>query len=93
MLSIDCNHPDLEEFIDIKTDLNRVTKANISVKITDDFMKAVENDDEWELYFKTEHDEEIRKKVKAKNIFLKLCENNWNYAEPKNTGLYNRNII
>lgn len=82
MLSIDCNHPDLEEFIDIKTDLNRVTKANISVKITDDFMKAVENDDEWELYFKTEHDEEIRKKVKAKNIFLKLCENNWNYAEP-----------
>lgn len=82
MLSIDCNHPDLEEFIDIKTDLNRVTKANISVKITDDFMKAVENDDEWELYFKTEHDEEIRKKVKAKDIFLKLCENNWNYAEP-----------
>lgn len=82
MLSIDCNHPDLEEFIDIKTDLNRVTKANISVKITDDFMKAVENDNEWELYFKTEHNEEIRKKVKAKDIFLKLCENNWNYAEP-----------
>lgn len=82
MLSIDCNHPDLEEFIDIKTDLNRVTKANISVKITDDFMKAVENDDEWELYFKTEHNEEIRKKVKAKDVFLKLCKNNWNYAEP-----------
>ena len=41
MISLDCHHPDLEEFIDIKTDLNKVTKANISVRITDDFMQAV----------------------------------------------------
>ena len=81
MISIDCTHPELLDFIEIKNDLNRVTKANISVKITDKFMKAVENNSDWELYFKTEH-EEIRKVVKAKDVFHLLCENNWNMAEP-----------
>ena len=38
MLSIDCTHPELIDFINIKTDLDKVTKANISVRITDDFM-------------------------------------------------------
>ena len=80
MLSMDCTHPEIIDFINIKTDLNRVTKANISVRITDDFMKAVKNDEDWELYFKTEH-EEIKKIVKAKDIFKLLCKNNWDYAE------------
>ena len=81
MLSMDCTHPEIIDFINIKTDLNRVTKANISVRITDDFMRAVKNDEDWELYFKTEH-EEIKKTVKAKDIFKLLCKNNWDYAEP-----------
>ena len=82
MLSIDCTHPDLEEFISIKNDLDRVTKANISVRISDAFMKVVENDEDWELYFKTEY-EEMKKVVKAKEIFKLLCKNNWDMAEPK----------
>lgn len=82
MISIDCTHPELLEFIEIKNDLDRVTKANISVKISDAFMNAVVNDEDWELYFKTEH-EEIRKVVKAKDVFHLLCKNNWNMAEPK----------
>ena len=81
MISIDCTHPELLDFIDIKNDLNRVTKANISVRVTNEFMYAVINDRDWELYFKTEH-EEIRKVVKAKDIFHLLCKNNWNMAEP-----------
>jgi ribonucleoside-diphosphate reductase alpha chain len=81
MLSIDCTHPELLDFIGIKNDLNRVTKANISVRVSDDFMKAVVEDKEWELYFKSEH-EEIKKIVKAKEVFRILCENNWDYAEP-----------
>ena len=81
MLSIDCSHPDLEEFISIKNDLDKVTKANISVRITDDFMKAVKNDLDWELYFKTER-EEMRKVVKAKEVFKLLCKNNHEMAEP-----------
>lgn len=78
---MDCSHPEIIDFINIKTDLERVTKANISVKITDDFMKVVKEDGNWELYFKTEH-EEIKKIVKAKEIFRLLCKNNWDFAEP-----------
>ena len=82
MISIDCSHPDLEEFIGIKNDLNRVTKANISVRVTDDFMKAVEEDKDWNLYFKTEHGDEMVKTVKAKDVFRILSKNNWSMAEP-----------
>ena len=82
MISIDCKHPDLEEFISIKNDLTRVTKANISVRVTDDFMHAVINDLNWDLYFKTEHGDEMRKTVRAKEIFRVLSKNNWSFAEP-----------
>jgi ribonucleoside-diphosphate reductase alpha chain len=83
MLSLDCNHPDLEEFISIKNDLNSVTKANISVKVTDEFMNAVVNEEYYDLIFvRPETNEEIVKRVFAPDIFKKLCENNWNYAEP-----------
>ena len=82
MISINCSHPDLEEFIGIKNDLSRVTKANISVKINDEFMNAVINDLDWRLYFKTEHGDEFEKIVKAKDVFRLLSENNWNMAEP-----------
>ena len=82
MISIDCHHPDLEEFIDIKNDLNAVTKANISVIITNDFMNAVINDRDWELSFETENGDKLVKTVKAKKLFRKLAYNNWNMAEP-----------
>ena len=82
MLSIDCNHPDLEEFIDIKNDLNAVTKANISVRVTDDFMDAVINKKDWELFFETENGDKLVKTVKAHEIFRLLAKNNWSMAEP-----------
>ena len=83
MLSLDCNHPDLEEFISVKNDLNKITKANISVRVDDEFMMAVLDDEEYEMKFvRDETGEIISKKVRAKDIFHKLCENNWNYAEP-----------
>lgn len=83
MISIDCTHPDLEKFITVKSDLNKVTSANISVRVTDRFMVAVKNDEDWELYYKRdETGEEIKKTVKARDIFDLLCRNNWDYAEP-----------
>ena len=83
MLSISCDHPDLEEFIEIKSDLNRVTKANISVRITDKFMTAVKNKQPFTLSFtRTETGETITKEVDAYSVFHKLCEMNWDYAEP-----------
>ena len=81
MLSIDCTHPELIDFINIKTDLDKVTKANISVRITDDFMRAVENDEDWLLHFEREG-ETLQKRVKAKDVFNLLCKNNWDFAEP-----------
>ena len=51
MISMDVNHPDIEDFIDIKTDLDRVTKANISVRINDEFMEAVLNKTMYECKF------------------------------------------
>lgn len=83
MISISCEHPDLEEFIEIKSDLNKVTKANISVRITDEFMNAVKNKAPFTLKFtRTETGETITKEVDAYSLFHKLCEMNWDYAEP-----------
>ena len=81
MLSLDCTHPELIDFINIKTDLDKVTKANISVRVNDDFMRAVENDEDWVLSFETENDR-MEEVVKAKEVFQLLCKNNWNFAEP-----------
>ena len=109
MISLSINHPDIEEFIDCKTDLERVKYANISVRITDKFMQAVEKDEDYILRWPCSNtsiddlqkefpceapynelceiiiDGEITgyyKRVKAKKLFNKLAENNWNYAEP-----------
>ena len=83
MLSLDVNHPDIEEFIDIKKDLDRVTKANISVKVTDEFMRAVINDDDFNLEFtRKETGEVIKKTVRAKDLFYKIIESNWDMGEP-----------
>ena len=49
MLSMNINHPDIEEFITKKQDLSKVTGANVSVQITDDFMNAVERDKDYIL--------------------------------------------
>lgn len=83
MLSISCEHPDLEEFIGIKSDLDRVTKANISIRITDKFMVAVKNRQPFTLNFTREATGEvITKEINAYEFFHKICEMNWDYAEP-----------
>ena len=51
MISLDCSHPDLEDFIDLKSEAGKVTKANISIKVTDEFMNAVINDEEYTLKY------------------------------------------
>lgn len=83
MLSLSCDHPDLEEFISVKNDLESITKANISVRVTDKFMKAVVKGQYHDLVFvREETGEIIKKRVYAPKIFRQLCENNWTYAEP-----------
>lgn len=82
MISISCDHPDLEEFIEIKSDLDKVTKANISVRVSDNFMKSVINAETLILKFITDTGEVITKEVEAYPIFRRLAEMNWDYAEP-----------
>lgn len=83
MISMEVSHPDIEDFIDIKTDLTKITKANISVRINDEFMKAVENNETYKCEFIVEgNNEHVIKEVDAKKLFMKLCKNNWDYAEP-----------
>ena len=83
MISMDVNHPDIESFIDVKTDLEKVTKANISVRINDKFMKAVENKEKYICRFEVNETKQIiEKEVDAYNLFMKLITNNWDYAEP-----------
>lgn len=81
MISISCDHPDLEEFINLKTDLELCTKANISVRVTDEFMQAVIADEPWTLSFNGPHSL-IMKKVQARDIFYLLAKRNWEMAEP-----------
>lgn len=83
MLSLSCEHPDLEEFIGIKSDLEKVTKANISIRITDKFMEAVKNKAPFTLSFtRPETGETITKQVNAYEVFRRICEMNNDYAEP-----------
>lgn len=83
MLSLSCEHPDLEEFITVKSDLDKVTKANISIRMTDAFMKAVENREKFTLkFYRPETDETIEKEIDAYEVFKKICEMNYDYAEP-----------
>lgn len=83
MLSISCSHPDVEEFIKVKTNLEKVTKANISVRITNDFMQAVKDSAEYTLEFtRVETGEHIERKVNARELFRLIAETNWDFAEP-----------
>ena len=83
MLSMDIAHPDVEDFITIKQDLQKVTGANISIRLSDEFMKAVENNAEythkWPIDSETP---KFSKTVKAKELWNTIIECAHNTAEP-----------
>jgi len=75
---LNVDHPDIEEFIRAKQTSGKLTKFNLSVAITDEFMNAVINDDLFELKF----EEKVYKKVKAKDLYDLIMESTYNRAEP-----------
>jgi ribonucleoside-diphosphate reductase alpha chain len=82
MITIPVSHPDVENFIDMKHDnTDKVKFANISIKLTDEFMRAVENDDDYRLHFETHH-EVIEKTVKARHLWKKIIQSARDSAEP-----------
>ena len=81
MITIRVDHPDVMDFIGVKKDLKRVNYANISVKISDEFMKAVEADGDFTLRFKNEK-VEVSRVVRAKDVWSSLIKGAWQSAEP-----------
>ncbi len=83
MLSISIKHPDSDAFIDAKTVKGKVTGANISVKVTDDFMKAVIDGGKFMQQFPVESvSPKVVKEVDAKQLWEKIVHNAWKSAEP-----------
>jgi ribonucleoside-diphosphate reductase alpha chain len=83
MATMRCDHPDIEAFIEAKRDPRRLRMFNLSVLVTDAFMKAVKEDSAWNLHFENRHGETISQKtVRAKDLWHKIMDNTYNYAEP-----------
>lgn len=83
MLSVSVKHPDSEGFIDAKMEKGKVTGANVSVKITDEFMDAVINDKAFHQKFPIDSDSPVyQKKINARNLWNKIIHNAWASAEP-----------
>ena len=83
MVSIDDFHPDIDKFIELKTDVNKATTANLSIRVSDAFMQTVEEDRVWTCkYVRPETGETIRKPFRARELFKKFCDANYDYGEP-----------
>lgn len=83
MLSISINHPDAEDFIDAKMESGKVTGANISVRMEDEFMQAVENKGSYvQKYPVNSPNPKFSKTVDANGLWKKIVHNAWKSAEP-----------
>jgi len=84
MLTISVHHPQVEDFIKIKRDLSRVTGANISVRLSDEFLNAVKNNTDFELRFPVDANAErkVSKMTDAANLWNEIIESAHASAEP-----------
>lgn len=83
MLSVSINHPDSESFIDAKMTEGKVTGANVSVKIDDEFMRAVVDGDKYmQKYPIYSDDPKYKKEIDARQLWNKIVHNAWKSAEP-----------
>lgn len=83
MLTVSIKHPDAESFIDAKMTEGKVTGANVSVKIDDEFMQAVVNDTPYrQQYPIAGPDPMVKKDISARSLWKKIIHNAWKSAEP-----------
>ena len=83
MITISDSHPDVLDFCRIKRNRTSVRYANISVRVTDAFMRAVEQDDEWLLHYENAEDRiEAKKAIKARDLWNELTIGARDWAEP-----------
>lgn len=83
MLTVSIKHPDSESFIDAKLEQGKVTGANVSVRLTDDFMKAALKGDTFiQQYPIDAANPTVTKEIEAKRLWKKIIHNAWKSAEP-----------
>ncbi len=83
MLSVSIKHPDSEAFIDAKMTEGRVTGANVSVKISDDFMESVIENKPFKQQYPIDSDKPMySKEISANDLWKKIVHNAWKSAEP-----------
>lgn len=83
LISLSIKHPDSLDFINVKKDLSKINGANISVRIDDEFMKAVETDGDYTLQWPVDSDNpKYTKVVKARSLWKEIIHNAWASAEP-----------
>ncbi|MEJ6403773.1 adenosylcobalamin-dependent ribonucleoside-diphosphate reductase [Yoonia sp. 2307UL14-13] len=78
MATMRCDHPDIEDFITAKSDPARLRMFNMSVLVTDPFMKAVKDDGAWDLVF----DGKVHGRVQARDLWDAIMRSTYDYAEP-----------
>lgn len=83
MISIDVRHPDVEKFVTMKHDLTKVTGANVSIRISDDFMEAVEQDQDFTLKFPVDStNPTYSKTIRARDLWKNVVDSATKTAEP-----------
>jgi ribonucleoside-diphosphate reductase alpha chain len=78
MATLRCDHPDIELFVDAKRDPARLRMFNLSVLVTDRFVRALERDGDWDLMF----DGEVYRTVRARDLWDRIMRSTYDYAEP-----------
>lgn len=82
MITISVHHPDVEEFAAMKADQTKVTGANVSVRLTDEFMQAVADDAEYEQRWPLEGKPKFTRKVKARKVWDTIIKYATETADP-----------
>ena len=85
MQTLHINHPEAETFINIKRDLKKVTGANISLRLSDEFMEAVKKEQDYQLRWPVDVSPDkakVTKTVKSKDLWDQIIDSAWSSAEP-----------
>ena len=82
MVALRCDHPDIYEFLHIKQHNEKLASMNISIKFTDEFMKAVVENKSFTLFFDSPETGRIEKVINARDFFIEFCETQWDWGDP-----------
>lgn len=85
MISVSVKHPEIETFVDIKRDPTKVTGANVSVRVTDDFMQAVKDDADFTLQWPVDvplQEAKVTRVIKARDLWNRIVSAAHERAEP-----------